>query len=194
LPNAAALTICSPRPASAASDRVQAHQRGTADLPRIEINLQICRAEIDPPRRSAIPLQVKTTLNQVQRFVGFVYREVRLQSHPGRAESIEILVEPHRGTRRLCSRCQRPTAGYDCLAEWLHVPDRFHITGHLNQALDQLRRAESTRLQVESQSAAQRLKHMRWFLLRRGSRGGDAPGKSSRRCSPASWPPRVPGI
>jgi transposase len=28
----------------------------------------------------------------------------------------------------------------------LHVLDRFHITSHLNQAVDQVRRAESTRL------------------------------------------------
>jgi transposase len=52
----------------------------------------------------------------------------------------------------------------------LHVLDRFHITSHLNQAVDQVRRAESTRLRAKSQKAAQRLKHMRWPLLRRGTR------------------------
>ncbi len=52
----------------------------------------------------------------------------------------------------------------------LHVLDRFHITGHLNQAVDQVRRAESTRLRTKGKKAAQRLKHMRWPLLRRGSR------------------------
>ena len=52
----------------------------------------------------------------------------------------------------------------------LHVLDRFHITSHLNQAVDQVRRAESTRLRGKSQAAAQRLKHMRWPLLRRESR------------------------
>jgi transposase len=52
----------------------------------------------------------------------------------------------------------------------LHVLDRFHITHHLNEAVDQVRRAESTRLRAKSKSAAQRLKHMRWSLLRRGSR------------------------
>jgi transposase len=50
----------------------------------------------------------------------------------------------------------------------LHVLDRFHITGHLNQALDQVRRAESGRLR--GQPLAQRLKKMRWHLLKRGSR------------------------
>jgi transposase len=52
----------------------------------------------------------------------------------------------------------------------LHVLDRFHITSHLNQAVDQVRRAESTCLRTKSKKAAQRLKHMRWALLRRGSR------------------------
>ncbi len=52
----------------------------------------------------------------------------------------------------------------------LQVLDRFHITTHLNQAVDQVRRGESTRLRAVSQQKAQRLKHMRWPLLRRGSR------------------------
>ena len=46
--------------------------------------------------------------------------------------------------------------------------DRFHITMHLNQAVDQVRRAESGRLR--GRPLAERLKHMRWQLLRRGSR------------------------
>ncbi len=50
----------------------------------------------------------------------------------------------------------------------LHVLDRFHITTHLNQAVDQVRRGESARL--TGQPTASRLKRMRWTLLRRGSR------------------------
>ena len=50
----------------------------------------------------------------------------------------------------------------------LHVLDRFHITLHLNQAVDQVRRSESTRL--KGRPSAKRLKNMRWQLLRRGSR------------------------
>jgi transposase len=49
----------------------------------------------------------------------------------------------------------------------LHILDRFHITMHLNQAVDQVRRAESTRL--KGQPLAERLKKMRWKLLRQGS-------------------------
>jgi transposase len=50
----------------------------------------------------------------------------------------------------------------------LHVLDRFHITLHLNQAVDQVRRAESGRLR--DCAASEHLKRMRWQLLRRGSR------------------------
>lgn len=50
----------------------------------------------------------------------------------------------------------------------LHVLDRFHITMHLNQAVDQVRRAESGRFCGQPRAA--QLKHLRWKLLRRGSR------------------------
>ncbi len=50
----------------------------------------------------------------------------------------------------------------------LHILDRFHITMHLNQAVDQVRRAESARL--KGQPLAKQLKKMRWKLLRKGSR------------------------
>jgi len=52
----------------------------------------------------------------------------------------------------------------------LHVLDRFHIALHLNQAVDQVRRTESLRLRTASTQKAKHLKHMRWPLLRRGSR------------------------
>jgi len=50
----------------------------------------------------------------------------------------------------------------------LHIPDRFHIVQHLDQAVDEVRRAESTRLRGKPLGA--RLKKMRGKLLRRGSR------------------------
>ncbi|MGC9223776.1 MAG: transposase, partial [Terracidiphilus sp.] len=52
----------------------------------------------------------------------------------------------------------------------LHVLDRFHIAQHMNQAVDEVRRAESTRLRARSKEEAKRLKNMRWSLLRKGSR------------------------
>ena len=54
------------------------------------------------------------------------------------------------------------------VSQAVHVLDRFHITMHLNQAVDQVRRGESTRLRAAGKK--ERLKHMRWTLLRRGSR------------------------
>jgi transposase len=50
----------------------------------------------------------------------------------------------------------------------LHVLDRFHITSHLNQAVDEVRRAEGGRLR--GRPAAEKLKKMRWKLLRKGTR------------------------
>jgi transposase len=50
----------------------------------------------------------------------------------------------------------------------LNVLDRFHIVGHLNEAVDEVRRGEQSRL--HGRPLAQRLKGMRWQLLRRGSR------------------------
>ena len=95
-----------------------------ADLPRVGL-ICSCHTEIHPARRSAIQLQVKTILNRVQRFIGFVYREVRMhcRQHPESIE-IEIRIEPHGGIRGRCSRCQRPAPGYDRLEErrWLFVP------------------------------------------------------------------------
>lgn len=50
----------------------------------------------------------------------------------------------------------------------LHILDRFHITSHLDEAVDHVRRAECGRLRGRPQTA--KLKHLRWKLLRRGSR------------------------
>jgi transposase len=75
-----------------------------------------------------------------------------------------------RGLRFVCSDMWQPylqviaaKAGHT-----LHILDRFHITSHLNAAVDQVRRAEYGRLRGQPQAA--KLKHMRWKLLRRGNR------------------------
>jgi transposase len=52
----------------------------------------------------------------------------------------------------------------------LHVLDRFHITKHLNDAVDEVRRGESSRLRAAGKAKAEQLKKMRWPLLRKGSR------------------------
>ena len=68
-------------------------------------------------------LEVKTILNRIQHFVGFVYQEVRLCGHRGRLH-IEIRIEPHQGIRGKCSECRQPAPGHDRLPErtWLFIP------------------------------------------------------------------------
>ena len=75
-----------------------------------------------------------------------------------------------KGLRFVCSDMWKPYLSVLATeaGQALHVLDRFHITLHLNQAVDQVRRAESERLR--GRPLARRLKHMRWQLLRRGSR------------------------
>jgi transposase len=74
------------------------------------------------------------------------------------------------GVRFVCSDMWRPYLNVIAtkIPHALHVLDRFHITLHLNQAVDQVRRAETGRL--PGRPMAKKLKHMRWKLLRRGSR------------------------
>src|SRR5213593_904492 len=70
-------------------------------------------------------LQVKTILNAIQHFPGFVFQDIRLERHrDGRPRRIEIAVEPHGGIAAKCSRCLQPAPGYDRLAQrpWLFVP------------------------------------------------------------------------
>ncbi len=74
--------------------------------------------------------------------------------------------------RFVCSDMWRPYLNVIAAraGQALHVLDRFHISMHLNQAVDQVRRAESGRLRKAASAQADQLKDMRWKLLRRGSR------------------------
>lgn len=74
------------------------------------------------------------------------------------------------GLRFVCSDMWKPylTVIASMAGHALHVVDRFHVMMNLNQAVDEVRRAESTRLR--GRPIAARLKKMRWKLLRRGSR------------------------
>jgi transposase len=68
-------------------------------------------------------LEVKTLLNRLQPFAGFVYQEVRL-TEDRRAARIEVQIRAHRQIPAQCSRCRRPAPGYDHLPtrQWLFVP------------------------------------------------------------------------
>ncbi len=82
------------------------------------------------------------------------------------------------GLRFVCTDMWRPylTVIAAKAGQALHVLDRFHITAHLNQAVDEVRRAESGRLR--GRPLAEKLKKMRWKLLRKGSR---VRGRARRR-------------
>src|SRR5438552_3459699 len=70
-------------------------------------------------------LQIKTLLNDIQHFPGFVYQDIRLQLRlGGQGKHLKITLEPHSGIPAKCSRCRQPAAGYDRLAQrsWLFVP------------------------------------------------------------------------
>jgi transposase len=68
-------------------------------------------------------LEVKTVLNRIQHFTGFVYQDVRLRCLRRRLR-VEVRLEPHRGLRGKCSQCRQAAPGYDRLPErgWLFVP------------------------------------------------------------------------
>ena len=77
-----------------------------------------------------------------------------------------------KGPRFVCSDMWKPYLNVIAVeaGQALHVLDRFHIAMHMNQAVDEVRRPESTRLRAKSKEEARRLKNMRWPLLRKASR------------------------
>ena len=90
------------------------------------------------------------------------------------------------GLRYVCSDMWQPYLSVMAkqAGHALHILDRFHIVGHLNKAVDEVRRAECTRLR--GQPLAAKLKKMRWKLLRAGqpcarARPGQAPGSSGQQ-------------
>ena len=80
--------------------------------------MQVAKQRQPSNRRPAIQLQVKTVLNVIQRFPGFVFRDLRLHRHgDGQPRCIEITVQPHPTIPAKCSRCRKPAPGYDRLPQ-----------------------------------------------------------------------------
>lgn len=69
-------------------------------------------------------LEVKTVLNRIQHFVGFVYQDIRLEGGRIGQPWLSITLEAHKGIRGRCSECRRPAPGYDRLPErhWRFPP------------------------------------------------------------------------
>lgn len=76
------------------------------------------------------------------------------------------------GVEFVCSDMWRPYLNVvrARMAQALHVLDRFHITAHLNAAVDEVRRGEMSRLNAAGEATGAKLKKMRWNLLKKGSR------------------------
>jgi len=64
---------------------------------------------------------LKTILNRIQRYPGFVFVAFRLLDHPGELR-LEIDIEPRKGSRAICSGCEQHRPGYDRLR-----PRRFEF-------------------------------------------------------------------
>ena len=80
--------------------------------------MQVARQRQPSTRRPAIQLPVKTILNAIQRFPGFVFHHIRLHRHrDGQPRCIEITVQPHPTIPGKCSRCLKPAPGYDRLEQ-----------------------------------------------------------------------------
>ena len=69
-------------------------------------------------------LKVKTVLNAVQHFPGFVFQDVRLLNERDDPPRLEVTLVPHAGRLARCSHCRRSAPGYDQLPQraWLFVP------------------------------------------------------------------------
>ena len=74
-------------------------------------------------KEPATLLEVKTVLNRIQRFVGFVYHSIRMRGS-GSSLRIEVQIQPHGGIRGKCATCLKSSPGYDQLEQrrWLFVP------------------------------------------------------------------------
>ena len=68
-------------------------------------------------------LELKTLLNAVQHFPGFVYVDIRLVRKRSRP-AIEVRVKPRAGVPARCCYCHKPCPGYDHLPEraWQFIP------------------------------------------------------------------------
>lgn len=104
--------------------------RGFAEAQRKNTGEQISgwsfnrfRIESGVKKQPTTQLEVKTLLNRIQRFVGFIYSSIRLRGSGGTLR-VEVKIEPHRGIRGKCATCLKLSPGYDQLPErrWLFVP------------------------------------------------------------------------
>ena len=61
-------------------------------------------------------LKLKTLLNLKEKYAHFVYKDVRLNETDTKRR-IEIHIVPRQKSKGICSGCNKPRAGYDCLKQ-----------------------------------------------------------------------------
>ena len=70
-------------------------------------------------------MQLKTLLNSIERYKGYVYGTARFATKHGEWEfsdrSIVVPIEPRKNSRPICSQCNVPGSGYDRLPERLYA-------------------------------------------------------------------------
>jgi transposase len=78
-----------------------------------------------------------------------------------------LTAEVRESIRFVCSDMWQPylTVVAEQLKDAVHLLDRFHIMKKMNEAVDEVRRAESRRLEADGYEPV--LKHSRWCLLKR---------------------------
>ncbi|KMQ50451.1 transposase [Chitinispirillum alkaliphilum] len=63
---------------------------------------------------------LKTILNRIQHYKGFIYKSVQIDQSIGR-DRIIINIEPRKNSRATCSKCCKKSPGYDRLPERLFM-------------------------------------------------------------------------
>jgi transposase len=72
--------------------------------------------DADQPPETSSGMQVKTILNRIQRYPGFVYGPVRMSGGTWRRRlKLEVTIRPRRRSRPVCSGCHRRGSQYDRL-------------------------------------------------------------------------------
>ena len=112
-------------------------------------------------------LQLKTLLNHVHSFKGFVYEDVRLVRPEGKCTThITAKIVPRKTSKPLCGSCEQPRVCYD------HPPERSFLFvplwGRMVYLLYAPRRVSRRREAAEHRRQGEdvTLKHTRWCLLK----------------------------
>jgi transposase len=121
-------------------------------------------------------LQLKTLLNHVHSFKGFVYEDVRFVQPAGKiTKHITAKIVPRKTSKPLCSSCKKPRAGYD------HQPERSFVFVPLWGMMVYLLYAPR---RVECPDCGVRVEEIPWAQ-------GNSPMTTAMICFLATWAKRM---